>query len=551
MLKQLHIENYAIIDHLDLEFQNGLSIITGETGAGKSILLGALGLILGNRADSKVLFHADKKCFVEAIFDISGYPVIEFLKEEDLYEGDELIIRREIAANGKSRAFINDTPTTLEVLNNISEKLVDLHQQFDTLDIHREDFQTDIVDALAGQLAEKKIYQQKYSVYKSNIAKRLQLTEKLTKTRQEYEFLSFQLKELQDARLEKGEQGALEEEISLLTNAGEIKQVFESIMHVIEEGEHNVRDLLKPVVSRLHSIGHLSTSFQELSRRLDESVEELSDIARESSKIADQTEVDNERINLVQDRLNLIYKLEKKYGVTSLDDLISIRDDIENKLSAFTSADEELAGMDSMIAQLSAELNTQAAVLHEKRMKAAKILDEKLAASLSELKMEHASVKTEVTATTEFNIHGKDHVQLLFSPNKGSAFLSIKQSASGGELSRLNLCIKSLVANTIKLPTLIFDEIDAGVSGDIAMKMGNLIRKLADHHQVITITHSPQVASRADMHYMVYKNHQQDRTFTGVKVLNSEEQIIEIAKMLGGDPPSAKAIETARELKGI
>jgi DNA repair protein RecN (Recombination protein N) len=261
--------------------------------------------------------------------------------------------------------------------------------------------------------------------------------------------------------------------------------------------------------------------------------------------------VDNERINIVQERLNLIYKLQKKYSVNSLGDLIKVRDDIESKLSAFTSADEELAGMDSVISALSDELNRQAKDLHDKRKTASKILDEKLAASLAELKMEHASVKTEVHTATEFNAHGKDNVQLLFSPNKGSAYLSIKQSASGGELSRLNLCIKSLVANTIQLPTLIFDEIDAGVSGDVAMKMGNLIRKLADHHQVITITHSPQVASRADMHYMVYKNHQQDRTFTGVKILNSEEQIVEIAKMLGGDPPSAKAIETARELKGI
>jgi DNA repair protein RecN (Recombination protein N) len=551
MLKQLHIENYAIIDHLDLEFRNGLTIITGETGAGKSILLGALGLILGNRADSKVLFNAEKKCFVEAVFDISGYPVTDYLKEEDLYDGDELIIRREIASNGKSRAFINDTPTTLEVLNAIAEKLVDLHQQFDTLDIHREDFQTDIIDALAGQLSEKKSFQQKYFAYKSHITKRQQLTERLAKTRQEYEFLSFQLKELNDARLENGEQHALEEELSLLTNAGEIKQVFESLMHVVEEGEHNVRDLLKPVVSRLNSISHLSPLFLELSKRLDESVEELADIARESSKIADQTEVDNERINIVQERLNLIYKLQKKYGVNSLGDLIKVRDDIESKLSAFTSADEELAGMDSVISALSNELNRQAKDLHDKRKTASKILDEKLAASLAELKMEHASVKTEVHTATEFNAHGKDNVQLLFSPNKGSAYLSIKQSASGGELSRLNLCIKSLVANTIQLPTLIFDEIDAGVSGDVAMKMGNLIRKLADHHQVITITHSPQVASRADMHYMVYKNHQQDRTFTGVKILNSEEQIVEIAKMLGGDPPSAKAIETARELKGI
>lgn len=551
MLKQLHIENYAIIDHLDLEFRNGLTIITGETGAGKSILLGALGLILGNRADSKVLFNAEKKCFVEAVFDISGYPVTEYLKEEDLYDGDELIIRREIASNGKSRAFINDTPTTLEVLNAIAEKLVDLHQQFDTLDIHREDFQTDIIDALAGQLEEKKSFQQKYFVYKSHITKRQQLTERLAKTRQEYEFLSFQLKELNDARLENGEQHALEEELSLLTNAGEIKQVFESLIHVVEEGEHNVRDLLKPIVSRLNSISHLSPLFLELSKRLDESVEELADIARESSKIADQTEVDNERINIVQERLNLIYKLQKKYSVNSLGDLIKVRDDIESKLSAFTSADEELAGMDSVISALSDELNRQAKDLHDKRKTASKILDEKLAASLAELKMEHASVKTEVHTATEFNAHGKDNVQLLFSPNKGSAYLSIKQSASGGELSRLNLCIKSLVANTIQLPTLIFDEIDAGVSGDVAMKMGNLIRKLADHHQVITITHSPQVASRADMHYMVFKNHQQDRTFTGVKILNSEEQIVEIAKMLGGDPPSAKAIETARELKGI
>jgi DNA repair protein RecN (Recombination protein N) len=551
MLKQLHIENYAIIDHLDLEFRNGLTIITGETGAGKSILLGALGLILGNRADSKVLFNAEKKCFVEAVFDISGYPVTDYLKEEDLYDGDELIIRREIASNGKSRAFINDTPTTLEVLNAIAEKLVDLHQQFDTLDIHREDFQTDIIDALAGQLSEKKSFQQKYFAYKSHITKRQQLTERLAKTRQEYEFLSFQLKELNDARLENGEQHALEEELSLLTNAGEIKQVFESLMHVVEEGEHNVRDLLKPMVSRLNSISHLSPLFLELSKRLDESVEELADIARESSKIADQTEVDNERINIVQERLNLIYKLQKKYGVNSLGDLIKVRDDIESKLSAFTSADEELVGMASVISALSDELNRQAKDLHDKRKTASKILDEKLAASLAELKMEHASVKTEVHTATEFNAHGKDNVQLLFSPNKGSAYLSIKQSASGGELSRLNLCIKSLVANTIQLPTLIFDEIDAGVSGDVAMKMGNLIRKLADHHQVITITHSPQVASRADMHYMVYKNHQQDRTFTGVKILNSEEQIVEIAKMLGGDPPSAKAIETARELKGI
>ncbi len=551
MLKQLHIENYAIIDQLDLELGNGLSIITGETGAGKSILLGALGLILGNRADSKVLFNAEKKCIVEAIFDISGYEVVEYLKEEELYEGDELIIRREIASNGKSRAFINDTPTTLEVLGTIAEKLVDLHQQFDTLDIHREDFQTDILDALAGQLAEKKSYQQTYNVYKSNIAKKQHLSERLARTRQEHEFLSFQLKELQDAKLEKGEQSILEDELSLLTNSGEIKQVFESLIHVVEEGDLNVRDLLKPIVSNLHHISHLSPTFLELSKRLDESIEELSDIARESSKIADQTEIDNTRITFVQERLNLLYKLEKKYGVNNLEDLIAVREDIENKLSAFETADEEISGLDNLILQLSSELNKQAELLHEQRIKAAKILDEKLAMSLSELKMEHASVKTEVTAVSDFNAHGKDNVQLLFSPNKGSTYTSIKQSASGGELSRLNLCIKSLVANTIKLPTLIFDEIDTGVSGDVAMKMGNLIRKLADHHQVITITHSPQVASRADMHYMVYKNHQQERTFTGVKILSFEEQVVEIAKMLGGDTPSQKAIETARELKGI
>lgn len=549
MLKRLEIQNYAIIDHLEIDFSNGLSIITGETGAGKSILLGALGLIMGKRADTKVLFDQEKKCFVEASFSLNNENLKPFFEEEGLDYESELIIRREIAVNGKSRAFVNDSPCTLDVIQTLSDSLVDLHQQFDMLDIFKESFQIQILDALASNQPILDQYQSLFKKYKEVDKKIIQLQKTSLSANQEIDFLTFQMDEFDKANLVLGEKEEKEQELELLTNAQEIIGVFGDIYRKIDDDEISVNTTLKSVLQRLEGIKEISKDFESLYDRLSSILEELVDISRESGRIAESTEHDPESIQILQERLNLIYRLEKKHGVHSVEELLKLQDDIQNKLAQFSDLTGEIERLETQKAEIQKELNGLAQQLTKNRVHKKSDFESQVHVLLETLKMEHAKIKVEIKPLQEFTILGLDSVNFLFAPNKGSEFLPLKNVASGGEISRLNLCIKSLVADAITLPTLIFDEIDTGVSGDVAMRMGELFIQLAGKHQVISITHSPQIASKAHQHYFVYKDHREDRTYTGLKWLNDDEKIIEIAKMLSGDPPSSTALAAAKEMR--
>ena len=548
MLKRLEIQNYAIIESLELDLTKGLTIITGETGAGKSILLGALGLIMGKRADTKVLYDADRKCVVEAVFDISEYNLRSIFEEEGLEYDDETIIRRVISPKGKSRAFINDEPANLNVLQSLTDNLVDLHQQFDTLDLHSVSFQTRTLDALAGTTNLVENYQKDYSEYTKAKSKLKILEERHRNSNQEMEFLNFQMKEFNDAELIDGEQVEKEKQLSKLTNAEDIQRIGNLLRHSIDDSEQSIVDQIQNLLNELSDVTDSDETLAQLYERLSNAQEELRDIAREGGGVADDTEYDEELIEEINQRLDLIYRLQKKHNVNTLEELIQVQDDIAEKLSGFGDITQDISKLEKLIQTLEESLIAQAQKISSKRKKQAPGFEKKVHDMLVPLSMENAYIKIAIDPLEKPGPSGMDSIAFLFAPNKGSDFKSLKDIASGGEISRLTLCIKSLVADAMTLPTLIFDEIDTGVSGEVASRMGGILSKLASNHQVLSITHSPQIAGKADKHYFVHKNEKADRTVTGIKELNLEGRITEIAKMLSGNPPSNAAIENAKEL---
>ncbi len=552
MIQRLHIRNYAIIEELQLDFAKGLSIITGETGAGKSIVLGGLSLILGGRADTKTLFDPEQKCVIEGRFDISSYDLKAFFREQDLDYDEELIIRREITPSGKSRAFVNDTPTNLKVLQQLGGTLIDLHQQFDTLYINNAAFQLELLDALAGQREAVSAYRATYAELQANRRKLQELHEQQAQARREQEFLEFQVNELEEVNLVADEQEDLEGERHRLSNAEEIKQLTSGAFHLLTEDENAVADQLLSIAQKLTPLAAGDASLQALQERFESLRLELDEIASDLEAFGDNTEVNPERLEEVEERLNQIYRLQTKHSVATVGELLEIQAELSGRLDHFADLDGAIERLTAANEQLMAQLLKAGNALRKGRQKVAPEFGRKVQERLADLSMENARLVVDFQALEQPGLHGLDDVQFLFSANKGGRLQSIKSAASGGEMSRLALVTKSLVASAMQLPTLIFDEIDSGVSGDVANKMGYILTELSQHHQVVVITHSPQVASRADRHYFVYKQDREDaaRTITKVRELNQEERIRSIAVMLSQNPPSESALENARELVG-
>lgn len=548
MLKRLHIRNYALIDELEINFSERLTIITGETGAGKSILLGALGLIMGERADTKVFYNDGEKCVVEAFFDVTEYDLREFFEENELDYDTEVVVRRELSPTGKSRAFVNDTPANNQVLQRLTENLIDLHQQFDTLDIHNVNFQLRMIDALAENGPMLKEYQQGYRQFAADKKRLAELIERSQNGAKEMEFLRFQLEELHSAALTDGEQDALEGDLAQLTNAEDIKRSYGAAYSHLSESEMNLVGQLQEIARSLSPTRKLSPQLASISERMDGLLADLQDLAKDCERIAEGTDHDPQRIAEAQERLNVLYKLEKKHGVSSIADLLQIQADLELQTAGYTNLDSEILKLEQTIAAQEKTLRVTAGTLSKRRRAVPTGFETQVQTMLSQLSMPHARLKVDIADLAQLGPTGLDEVQFLFATNVGARFLPIKDVASGGELSRLTLCTKSLVADAIPLPTLIFDEIDSGISGDVSLKMGLILKELSARHQVISITHTPQIAARADAHYFVYKKVDGQRTVTNVRLLEPDERVRSIAVMLSGNPPSDSAIATAREL---
>ncbi|MEL7122301.1 MAG: DNA repair protein RecN [Bacteroidota bacterium] len=548
MIKSLKIKNFVLIESQEITFSDGLTIITGETGAGKSILLGALGLIMGNRADTKALYNENEKCVIEATFDLSKYDLKDFFEKHDIDFDTELFIRREITPSGKSRAFVNDTPANLKVLQALSAALIDLHQQFDTLDIHDNSFQIQMIDALADNKSLLKTYQTKYYAYQADQKILAQLKERDANASKELDFIEFQWTELEEADLEENEQGQLEEELALLTNAELIKRTLSGAFQHLSESEQSLTSQLQELSTSFSSIKKFDKEIASLSERIDGLLYELQDVSSDCENLAEKTELDPERIQVVQDRLDLLYRLQTKHQVQTNNELIAIREDLNEKRKQIGDLSNEIQALEEELKTTAQELREQAKVLRKNRKTVFDSFEKKVQSMLTELSMKHAVLKVDLEKLDELNSVGLDAIQFLFAANKGGRLQPIRDVASGGELSRLALVTKSLVASAIPLPTLIFDEIDTGISGDVALKMGNILRKLSNGHQVVSITHSPQVASKANKHYYVYKQVKGEKTITQVKSLDYEDRIMTIATMLSQDPPSRSAIDNAREL---
>lgn len=548
MIQRLSIKNYAIIEQLEIDFSKGLTIITGETGAGKSILLGALGLIMGKRADTKTLYDDAQKCVIEGSFDVEAYDLQHFFADNELDYEPVLIVRREISPSGKSRAFVNDTPVKLKVLQQLSASLIDLHQQFDTLDLNEVSFQLKMLDALAGNKTLLRDYLRDYRQYQTFLRKLNQLQEQNRTAATEAEFIAFQLKELDEAELREGEQEELETELQRLNNAEGIKKALGSAYHALEEHEQSVLSQLEAIQLEMQPFQSVDASLQAIYERFESVHIELQDLSRELEGVADEVEYDPQRIEELQSRLDQLYRLQKKHHLNSIDELLDLQKKLQDKADSFDSLDGEITQLKQHIDRQEATLIELAKQLSARRKSVVQTFEEKVQERLALLAMPHAQLKIDFRVLKDLGPSGWDEVHFLFAANKGSRPQEIKDVASGGELSRLALVTKSLVASAIPLPTLIFDEIDSGISGDVALKMGNILRKLSDEHQVVCITHSPQIAAKADGHLFVYKKVKEDRTVTKVKELEPEGRIYAIATMLSQDPPSDSAMENAREL---
>ena len=548
MIQRLYIRNYAIIDEVDISFSKQLNIITGETGAGKSIILGALGLIMGNRAETRVLKNQRKKCIIEAYFDILHYDLKEFFEVNDLDYDAELTIRREITPSGKSRAFVNDSPVKLSILRNLSARLLDLHQQFDTLDIHSENFQLEMIDAIARNKKLLDIYKNLFKAYRKNKQELNRLIKEHQKNTKEIDFIAFQLEELETADFEKDEQESLEEEFNILTNAEGIKLALSKSFQIISEDELAIIGQLQELSNEIADFAKFHPKLQKVLERYDGLVLDLQDIVEEFENIAEDTEYDEERIQAVSERLDLLYRLQKKHFVNSVAELLQIQANLQAKIDNYSNSTDAMEKLEIIIDKQEKELRKQAKVLSKSRQDVVPFFEEEIHKMLAQLNMKYAVLKIELTTSEELTSTGTDLIAFLFAANKGSRLDYIRNVASGGEMSRLALCTKSLVADAITLPTLIFDEIDTGVSGDVALKMGHILRDLANRHQVISITHTPQIAARANHHYLVYKYVENDTTISTVKLLEKKERINELAVMLSGNPPSKSALDNAREL---
>lgn len=547
MLKHLTIKNYALIKHLSLDPSGQLNVVTGETGAGKSIMLGAIGLLKGNRADTKVLWDENEKCITEGVFEIGSYKLKSFFKAEDLDYDDTTVIRREISPGGKSRAFINDTPVTLDVMKKLGSMLMDVHSQHETLQLGNQDFQLKLIDSyadnqkLSAAYAEAwKIFQEKKKAYES-------LTNEADTLRQEADYINFQLDELVKANLEEGEQEKIESELKIMEHAEDIKSRFNSIMNLLSRSEFASRNSLSEARTHLQHVATYSANYESLHKRLESLVIELDDILNEIEKEEGDIDFDPARAEFVKERINLIYRLLKKHKSQNLKELLILQEELERKAAITSNLDEALAQAKSQYQKSETELQNHASRLSASRIKVFDPLCKELVRLLKELGIPEAVLRIEQKTIQPLST-GSDTIDILFSANKGVAPKPLAQVASGGEFSRFMFCIKYVMAAKTSMPTLVLDEIDNGVSGEIAIKLGGLMKTMAKHHQLITISHLPQIAAKADAHYFVFKDNSSSKTVSNIKVLNEQERIEEIAKMIGGAKPSKIAFENAREL---
>lgn len=549
MLSKLSIQNYAIIDELEIDFSTHLNILTGETGAGKSIIVGALGLILGQRSDSATLMNREKKCIIEGVFKNrdNDEEIERFLRDNELDAQDELVVRREIAPNGKSRAFVNDTPVNLGQLQQITSLLVDLHQQFDTLEIGESDFQREVLDALAGNFSVLKEYKHLFTQAQSSRVRFENLKSQKTQFDKEFDYNQFQFNELDEANFKENELEDIETELKMLTNAEGIKNVLAKAYYELEESEEPLIRQLKSLCSQLQNFAELHPHLPELVKRLESAYIELQDIADETDRIHNDINYDADTIDKMNERLSIGYRLLKKHGVKTTAELLKIKSNLEQKLQAVLNIDEEIKRVEKEYTELLQKADVLAEKISFARKERVKPLEQKVTSMLHQVGMPNARLKVDVTKVS-LNATGVDNVEFLFDANKKEQFQPLRKVASGGELSRLMLCIKSLVAQSINLPTLIFDEIDTGISGEAAKQVGVIMKELAQKRQVICITHQPQIAGKADAHFFVHKAVQNDAITTRVKQLSTDERIVAIAKMLSGEKPTAAAIENAREM---
>ena len=548
MLKQLSIQNYALIEKLEVDFSNGLTIITGETGAGKSILLGALGLIAGSRADAQSLQDKTKKCIVEASFNIKDYSLKDYFWANELDYDMTTNIRREITPEGKSRAFINDTPVTLTQLKGLAERLIDIHSQHQTLTLNGSEFQLSVVDAYANHADALLEYTVSFKQFKSLEKALNDLFTKESQAKKDLDYFQFQFNELDETTLKPGEQLEIEQELEALNNAEDIKLNLSRAASGLNGGEQNLLASLNEIKSLLASQAKFKPEINELSIRVNSSYIELKDISNELESLEQDIVYDPKRIDKLTAHLDAIYRLQQKHQVKSVEELIVIKDELSNKLLDFSSLETQIEKTKKEINSVQKVVTALAKKISANRKKEIPKIEKEIASLLSSLSMPNAQLKIEHIETDIYTSNGADKVNFLFSANKGSDFKELNKVASGGELSRLMLSIKSLIAQLTALPTIIFDEIDTGVSGDVADKVGSIMNLMAKAMQVITITHLPQIASKGESHLFVYKEDKNDKTYSNIKKLSVNERVQEIAKMLSTGTPTAAAISNAKEL---
>jgi DNA repair protein RecN (Recombination protein N) len=551
MLKRLHIQNYALIDHLEIEFYEGLNIITGETGAGKSILLGALGLILGQRAETNVLKDKQKSCVVEGMFDISNYNLQQLFSENDLDYFDITLIRRQITPTGKSRAFVNDVPVNLPVLKEMVGRIIDIHSQHENLLLSESTFQLKVIDSFSGSTEFVARYRNTFQRFKKINSELIVLKENAAKAKSDLDYLQFQLNQLNDAKLKDGEQQELEQLHQQLTHAEDIKSSLGAAFVNLNGDTSSVLVLLKDVEQHLRKISSYFPASDELNSRVESCRIELKDISHAIDIQSNKIELDPEQLSAVNSRLDLLFSLQQKHRVESVEELILIRKNIEEQVDEIVNFDTIIASKSNEMKEIESELRQKADEINALRRKSSPMLEKSIVEMLHHLGMPYASFSVDFKKYSDFQSTGIDDITFLFSANKQIPLQELSKVASGGELSRLMLSLKSLLITSIDLPTIIFDEIDTGVSGEVADRVGNIINGMAKKMQVINITHLPQIACKGKYHFLVYKDNQFETSKTLIKLLDNEERVVEIAKLLSGEKLSDAALINAKHLLGI
>ncbi len=555
MLKELHIRNFALIDKLDIDFESGFSVITGETGAGKSIVLGAIGLLMGQRADTKAIKTGEQKCSIEAHFNLSAYDMKDWFDENEIdFDADDCIIRRELTASGKSRGFINDTPASVHQMKELGEMLMDVHSQHQNLLLQKEDFQLNTVDIIAHNTKEREEYSQAFHELHDAEKALAELKNSISDNRKNEEFMRFQLDELTAANLVKGEQEELEQEQESASHTEDIKSALYEADVLLNGDDNDIISNLKQVCSSIESITRVYPHVEELSERLESAYIEIKDIASDISSTLDDVEFDPERLEYINNRLDTIYSLEKKYSKGNVEELIEERDRLQKAIDAIDNSDEDLKELSAKVDTLRKKAQQLAETLTKTRTKAAKTVEDEIHKRLTALGMPNVQFAVELTCNkTEDSSHltkdGQDKIAFMFSANKGMALRPVSQVASGGEIARVMLSLKAMISGAVKLPTIIFDEIDTGVSGKMAEKMADIMKEMGEaNRQVISITHLPQIAAKGSFHYKVEKHDTESGTTSLMRRLNEEERVQEIAQMLSGENITDAALTNAREL---